>query len=328
MKRIFSLLLVLMFALCGCHRPDGDPTQTTTTQTVQEVALVTAYYNNQTNVMGAVDMTFTYGETYRDGTVTLNRGKETYTGTFTCDENYNINSIRVPVDEITTLQITCSFDDQHRLLSAEIWMEDSDERNRVYHAQYAYDSAGRMTYTMLETEMTKTTLQRTYNEKGWLLRVIQTVESGFTGTGSATSITGYEYDHEGHIQATVTYDERGKLLNKVEFTYTVQSDRIRYEQIQYESIQTFTTQRIIETDLQGNIILQEFSNGKEVFSRAETEYDQAGRIIRQTHIMMNTARIETTYEYTPDGRLAQQKTVTNDKETVIRTTFQTVQITH
>ncbi len=328
MKRLLGLLLVLMFALCGCHRPDGDPTQTTTTQTVQEVALVTAYYNSQTDSMGKVDMAFTYGETYRDGAVTLKAEEATYTGTFTCDENYNIHSIRVPVNKVATLQITCSFDDQHRLLSAEIWMEVSDERHRVYHAQYAYDSAGRMTYTMVETEMTKTSLQRIYNEKGWLLRAIQTVVSGFTGTGSVTSVTGYEYDDEGHIQAAVTYDERGKLLDKVEFDYTVLNDRIRYEQIQYESTQTFTTRRIIETDLQGNIILQEFRNGKEVLSRAETEYDQAGRIIRQTQIMMNTARIETTYEYTPDGRLAQQKTVTNDQETVIRTTFQTVQITH
>ncbi len=338
MKRVFAILLAmslfLTLAACGKRDTAGDktttvaPTTTTvapaTTQANTRVDLVTAYETDTSASMGSFSMHFTYESDYRGGTMVMKKDGQEAPGTFTCDENYNINHMQIDLEKVeaenTILVIDCTFDDAHRILSANLQLKGTEKDLFLFRAEYGYDTEGRKVYSKVAVSdkyVTITSIE--YREDGQVLR--QRTELQINGA-TTINVIGYEYDEEGRIQAMVGYDLDGTPLGQIPATHEVKEDGIHY------TIEADSTKTVLVVNDKAQIVLQESYSGDELISRIKTEFDDAGRAVRlEQWVAYTNATTVITYVYTADGRLQESKQVTGEQEIVAqRTTFQTMEI--
>lgn len=330
MRRAFALVLALglLFSLAACGEPEPTGTKkpgTTTTQPDPSVNLVTAYETDNSICLGKFAMAFTYNSDCRGGTAVVRADGKEHPGTFTCDENYNINHMQFALtddDEKSELVINCVFDDAHRLLSAKVTMKSGDQEELRYRTQHVYDSQGRNTENNVEVPGRYTTSsKREYRQDGQVLR--QTITNQSHPSASAmTTVMAYEYDENGHMKSIQVFDESGELVQELPATYEVKNDGIHY------TLEQGSDKIIMVVDEKGQVILQEnYSNGQ-LTVRMTTEFDEAGRVLRtERQLLQVDTTIVITYVYTADGRLQEQKTTENGTVTTMnRTTFETVEI--
>ncbi len=330
MKKLFALLLalclLLTFAACGepeeSKAPNND--KPGATKPNPSVELVTAYETESSSTLGSFRMDFTYDETYRSGTAVLTKDGEDISGTFTCDENYNINHMDFTVDEegeVNHFLIDCTFDDAHRLLTAKVLLRGEKHEVLRYSAEYKYDSEGRNVYSKLyltDTYMSTTTVE--YREDGQILK--QTTELQVGGNPAQVSVVSYTYDEQGYIKSMAMSGGEGTLPLEYPATYEVKEDGVHY------TMERDTSTLCLVVDENGKIILQDSYGAGELISSIKTEYNEAGQVIRmeQRFPQSNTTTV-VTYSYTPGGRMQEQKQTANGAETIIqRTTFQTAEI--
>ena len=327
MKKVFATLLTLCLLLClaAC----GEPAATTaapTTEADTSVELVTAYECDNSTSMGAFSMGFAYESDYRSGSMTMLKEDEEAPGTFTCDENYNINHMEIQLDlvddQYTLLVIDCTFDDAHRLLSAKVLIRSGEKEELRYSAEYAYDSQGHRTKSKIEVPgMYTSEAIVEYREDGQVLRQITTVQSG-SAVAANTSVVAYEYDENGHMKSIKMYDENDQLLQELPATYEVKEDGTYY------TLAEGNNKIVMVVNDKGQAVRQETYTAGELMVRIASTYDDAGRLIRSEQwSAYNDTTIVNSYAYSADGRLQEQKTEENGEEKVaVRTTFQTVEI--
>jgi hypothetical protein len=333
MKKLFALLLalVMLLSLAACGEPDESKsvnnekpgTPTPTTQPDNKVELVTSYEGGG-NSVDAFRLDFTYDNTYRAGTVTMTANDESVSGTFTCDENYNINHIDVDFSELeggnAHFYINCTFDDAHRLLTAKMEIKSDDEQRLLYTAEYAYDDQGHTTYQRTEHPGQLIYISKsTYNEAGQILRQETTTEN----SSSYTSVTCYSYDEDGFMTSLWMEDEQGNLIEKMDFTRSTTGDETLY------TAETGATKLVIVQNKDRQLLRQESYSAGELVLRVEQEYNEAGQLIKQRQdIIPNNQSITNEYAYTASGRLAShtQKTTGQEARIVSKTTFMTVEI--
>lgn len=328
MKRFFATLLALLMllSLAACGEPDATTTAAPTTEANKSVELVTAYETDNSTSMGAFSMGFAYENDYRSGTMTMLKDDQEAPGTFTCDENYNINHMQIQLDEVdnqyTLLVIDCTFDDAHRLLSAKVLLRNGEEETVRYSAEYAYDSQGHKTKTQIEVPDMYTSITTTeYREDGQVLRQSNTVKASHAQAAS-TSVVAYEYDETGRMKSINMYDENDQLLQQIPATYEIKEDGTYY------TLEEGSNKIIMVVNDKGQAFRQETYSGGELMVSITTTYDDAGRLIRmEQRISQTDTTIIQTYSYTAGGRLQEQKMTQDGVETVaLRVTFQTVEI--
>lgn len=330
MKKLFALLLalVMLLSLAACGEPDeskavNNEKPGTTTLPDTTVELVTAY-ETEGNTFAAFRLEFTYDGTYRTGTVTMSAEDESFPGTFTCDENYNINHIEIDFSEEegdnARFFIDCTFDDAHRLLTAKMEIKSDDEQRLLYTAEYAYDDQGHTTYQRTERPGQLIYISKsTYNEAGQILRQETTTEN----SSSYTSVTCYSYDEDGFMTSLWMEDEQGNLIEKMDFTRSTTGDETLY------TAETGATKLVIVQNKDRQLLRQESYSAGELVLRFEQEYNEAGQLIKQRQdIIPNNQSITNEYAYTASGRLAShtQKATGQEAHIVSKTTFMTVEI--
>lgn len=332
---ILSLAMILTLAACSGDpidtNPTDDPTGTTTSDPTnlpdkpETVDLVTAYETENGLVLGgAYRMDFVYGSDYRSGTVTLSSesNENTLEGTFTCDENYNINSIEIHEDD-TVANFVMTFNSDHQLLSVEINSTTDGETTLLYSAKYAYNDRGNSTYSerfvpgllhyISETE---------YDAQNRILRQKSTtgyyVDDALQTTSSSNT---YEYTENGALKAISSYDDQNQLVGSVEFTAVPEGENFRC------TAEMDGSKMVMVMTPQGKSLLTEMYNGTELYNKIETTVDEQGRIHTQTQwSIYSDATTVTTYDYAANGRLSSCIMETNGVETIVeRTTFTTVQ---
>jgi hypothetical protein len=333
MKKLFALLLalVMLLSLAACGEPDESKavnnekpgTPTPTTQPDNKVELVTSYEGGG-NSVDAFRLDFTYDNTYRAGTVTMTANDESVSGTFTCDENYNINHIDVDFSELeggnAHFYINCTFDDAHRLLTAKMELKSDNGERLIYAGEYAYDDQDHTTYQRTERPGQLIYISKsTYNEAGQILRQETTTEN----SASYTSVTCYSYDAEGFMTSLWMEDGQGNLIEKMDFTRETVGDKIHY------TCETGSNKLVIVQNKDHQLLLQERYSAGTLVIRIELEYNDAGQLIKQSQDTVPTNQsITNEYAYTASGRLAShtQKTTGQEAHIVSKTTFMTVEI--
>lgn len=337
MKKLFALMMALMMllTLAACGEPEATKnpnnekpgTPTPTTQPDNKVELVTSYEGGG-NSVDAFRLDFTYDNTYRAGTVTMTANDESVSGTFTCDENYNINHIDVDFSELeggnAHFYINCTFDDAHRLLTAKMELKSDNGERLIYAGEYAYDDRGHTTYQRTEYPGRLITINKTtYNEAGQPLRQETTTDSTAAGGSTYTSVACYSYDAEGFMTSLWMEDGQGNLIEKMDFTRETVGDKIHY------TCETGSNKLVIVQNKDHQLLLQERYSAGTLVIRIELEYNDAGQLIKQSQDTVPTNQSVTTeYTYTAGGRLESQIQSSTDLGTRImsKTTFMTVEI--
>ncbi len=338
MKKLFCIVLsiLLLLSLAGCPANDAqqtDPTEnptlgstettpstgTTTVPTTipdepETVELVTAYECGGGSLLGIYAekyrMEFAYADDYKSGTVKLTINDVTADGTFTCDENYNINKIEVQEDGATIL-LECTFDDAHRLTSAKSTvLEDGKEPDVRHESANRYDEAGRSVYTkqVVPGEMASIT-ETQYNDQGKILRQTMTTEVYMEGNAGYTAIVSYEYDENGYTTGVTATDGNGTQTIALAVTHEVKGDEVHYTY----SLQGIKMMAVVEKN--GKVIRQETYNGDTVVSVVEIRYDDQGRLIHQTQTTSQpnySFTSTSTYTYSQSGRLIERTQTRSD----------------
>lgn len=333
MKKAFALVLALtlLLSLTAC----GEPEQTSApdaTNEAEDVQLVTSYTSDSDVVSVILDsaytMDFSYNADYTGGTVELTYGSESLQGSFTCDENYNINSIRLQ-KEIYELRLDMTFDSSHRLLTATVETTDGTSSELFYTTSREYDAAGRVITNAVEDYRRSLSLltKMEYDDAGRLLR------QSSTALGN-TTIMEYIYGWDGYMTemriSSVNAGGEEKLQDALFAQYVVKNNRICYR-LQETPDAGDADMIYLEVDMQGHFLLQEQHSGGELISRIEQTYDENGRLIRtriETVLSADTVtEIIYTYTYTVDGRPAEQICwMDGYQQSRTATTFKTVKI--
>lgn len=335
----FLLTISLLLSLTACGKPApttpggqaDTPTQAptvapTTQPSPVTVDLVLSYENEEGtllgNHVGAWRMDFTYEADHRSGTVVLTMPDETANGSFTCDENYNINAITF-LEEEATVSFVMTFDDAHRLTSATSSVTEAGQTQLRYGAKYMYDDAGRTLYQ--EQHYVGQMLQITateYRPDGKVLRQTMIVQPEMEGASPTTMVTAYRYDSADHLQAIEYCDAEGNVIQNLAFTHSMEGENDCYTT-------TMGSESLVMVfDPQGKLIRQDSYSGEELINRNEMEYDAKGNVLRQTSwVSYSDATVVKVYTYTDSGRLASYSQIL-DGETYLqqRTTFETMEI--
>lgn len=326
MKRIFAAILALcmLLSLAACGEPDAT-TAAPTTEANKSVELVTAFETDSGTSMGAFSMAFAYDDNYRSGTMTMLKDDQEAPGTFTCDENYNINHMEINLEEVdgqyTLLVIDCTFDDAHRLLSAQVKLRQGEEESLRYSAEYRYDSEGRKVYSkvhLADTYMSASTIE--YREDGQVSK--QTTEYQVGGNPAQVTVVGYTYDELGYIKSMYAQDDAGNAQMEMLATFEIEKDGVRY------TLEQDGNKLVLLMNDQKKIVLQESYQNDELINKIQSQYDDAGRLLRlEQWSAIGDMAVVITYAYSADGRLLEHKQTNNGEESFVqRTTFQTVEI--
>lgn len=349
MKRLFSCLLYvcLLLSLTACGAPAATTTQApavpttlpasspatqpsvpatspTTQPTAKTVELVASYEMGEGMLLGnqalyGYRMSFTYDAGYRSGTVVLDLDGQIANGSFTCDENYNINRIQF-LEEGAQVIFEITFDDAHRKLSARSYVVENGVTDVRYEETFRYDAQGRTVYAKRDYagEMSQLT-ETEYNEAGLVTRQ-STVTTD--GTASHSSIVVSEYNEKNILSAMHYYDGQGQLMMTLPFTHTPDGENTRC------TADMDGAKMVMLVNPQGKAIRTEMHNADGIYNWLESEFDLQGRLVLQKQWSVYTGSVVTTaYTYTADNRLISQINTVEDGMTIVQwTEFITVEI--
>lgn len=286
---VFAAIMVLSLGACDDEPEDTEPTQ--------KVQLATVYKSSSGTLAryagGEYTMEFSYNEDYTAGNVALRYINQLEIGRFTCDENYNINSITVSIGQ-KQFRMDMTFDDQHQMLTCRVCRTDQDEEQELSFLERRYDNYGRIVYNEQTQGNAHSVWQKEYDGEGRLLSQYQ----DFRGSGiSSFSHQVFVYNEDGCMTAIESYNAEGALLRSTPVTWEKTAEGILHTYPEEEN-----TIKLLQ-DQKGKTLKKEVYSGDKLISTTVHTYDDAGRELGSEQRIASTGHIiRWEYAWLSDGR--------------------------
>lgn len=310
MKKALAMLLAIAMLLTLAACTDDVPQQTQGSEEptgIKETTLVSAYRANTGKLYDmageAYSLNFTYNTTLSGGTAKLQIGDAVYTGEFTCDTDYNINSIAVR-DGNQTFSLTANFDHSHRLLSAQVCWSDSAQELVLYRLECAFDARGMLVRQVeeLPQQEGKVSLEMKYNEQGILIE--QTVQDVRKGYADYFNQRTFAFDENGYLTQISEWHGIGGGCTVECYTHLDMGEYVIYTHINEQQGQ----KKVKIMDKQGRMLQEEsyteadqVASGEAYASKMTYTYDEAGRMLSYVLDLNGDIR-SWENSYTADGR--------------------------
>ncbi len=158
-------------------------------------------------------------------------------------------------------------------------------------------------------QIIESSLVQTFNESGNLTREIEVTDSDQSGTNMDTSrIASFFYNDKGALGWKQETDVRWGKVYRTGYRFNENNKKYQirdYEMLANEQVMLLETKQYLYDNESGSLVGIRFRRGSEVLRVHRFEYDDMGRIVKETRENANQEIVFTvTYEYYENGSIS------------------------